>query len=93
MSLITKIKWMMFKATRKPLCREVEQLAYDYLDEKLDPKTEKAINTHLKACQNCQRFTESYRTVKEKTSPPLPPPLDSDFKEMLYQFLVKRKTK
>lgn len=91
MSLATKIKWMMIKLMRQPLCSEVEQFAYDFLDQKLDNKTEATVNKHLQACKNCCRFVASYRAVKEKASPPPPPPLDSDLKEMLYQFLIKQK--
>lgn len=80
----------MFKMLRRPLCQEVEKFTYDYLNEKLDPLTQKAVSLHLKSCNNCQNFVASYKKVKEEATLPSPPPLDSDLKEMMYQFLRKK---
>ncbi len=88
MSVKTKMMRAMFGLMGLPTCEEVEQFAYDFLEGVLDSKTARAVERHLKACKNCQRFIAAYRKTAAlgKTFPT--PSLDPEFKEKLAGFLI-----
>jgi len=90
MSVKHKTIRMMFTLMGLPTCEEVEQFAYDFLEGALDVKTTKAVQRHLQACKNCQRFIVAYRRTSAlgKTFPR--PSLDSEFKQNLFEFLTQR---
>ena len=90
MSVKHKMIRAMFGLMGLPTCEEVEQFAYDFLEGVLDSRTMKAVERHLKACKNCQRFITAYRKTAAlgKTFQRLS--LDPEFKENLFEFLVKK---
>ncbi len=69
---------------------EVEKFAYDFLDGALDPKTTRRVERHLKTCKNCQRFILSYKKTVELGQTAPQTPLPDEFKESIFQFLVKK---
>lgn len=79
----------MFVMMNLPTCEEVEQFAYDYLEGQLDPKTTRQVDRHLKACKNCLRFLDSYRKIRKAGLQAEAIPLDPEFKEKLFKFLLK----
>lgn len=87
MSVKTKMMRWMFKMMGMPTCEEVEHLAYDYLDNKLDVHTLKTLERHLIFCKNCHHFIDSYRKAKMAGSTMPTPPLDEEFKKHLADFL------
>lgn len=85
------IKWM-FRMMGLPTCEEVDQFAYDFLEGRLDPKTTRGVERHLKTCKNCQRFMVSYRKIRALGQSPLTITLDPEFKERVLEYLSKRRT-
>lgn len=83
------MKWM-FRMMRLPTCQEVEEFAYDFLDGKLHEKTIQAVENHLRFCRGCRRFIESYRRMKAAGSLRKAPSLDPEFKEKMFQFLIRK---
>lgn len=45
-------------------CEEVLSLLNDYLDNELDEKTNKIIETHLDNCENCRKEMEEIKALK-----------------------------
>lgn len=70
-----------------PTCEEVDRFAYDFLEERQDPKTRRQVEHHLKTCKNCQRFMASYRKTRSLGQSPLSIVLDPEFKEKMFEFL------
>jgi hypothetical protein len=71
-------------------CREVERFAYDFLEGNLDPKMNRQVERHLKTCKNCGKFIVSYRKTRELGRVSPRPSLDPEFKERIFEFLVKK---
>ena len=46
-------------------CPEVERFLYEYVECELDAKILIALDTHIIACPDCQKLTDSYREAKE----------------------------
>ena len=85
----TAMMKFMFRMMRLPTCEEVDRFAYDFLDGVLEPQVLKSIEKHLRFCKSCQKFISSYRLIAAKAKPVLPPPLDAEFKEKMFEFLRK----
>ncbi|MBI2067105.1 MAG: zf-HC2 domain-containing protein [Deltaproteobacteria bacterium] len=90
MSIKHKMIRAMFGLMGLPTCEEVEQFAYDFLEGSLDSSTMKAVERHLKACKNCQRFIAAYRKTAALVKTFQRPMLDPEFKEKLFEFLVQK---
>ncbi|MBI1909843.1 MAG: zf-HC2 domain-containing protein [Deltaproteobacteria bacterium] len=90
MSVKHKMIRAMFGLMGLPTCEEVEQFAYDFLEEALDSSTMKAVGRHLRACKNCQRFIAAYRKTAALGKMFEKPQLDPEFKESLFEFLVQK---
>jgi anti-sigma factor RsiW len=90
MSIKTKFIGAMFAMMHLPTCEEVEQFAYDFLEGTLDSPTLKAVERHLKACKNCQRFMKAYRKTAALGKTFAKPKLDPEFKQNLFEFLVQK---
>ncbi len=88
MSVKHKMIGMMFGLMGLPTCEGVEQFAYDFLEGALDFKMMKAVERHLKACKNCQRFIAAYRKTAALGKTFQKQTLDPEFKENLFEFLV-----
>ncbi len=80
---------LMFRMMGLPTCQEVEEFAYDFLDGKLDEKTLRAVEKHLRFCKSCRRFIESYRRMRAAGSLRKAPSLDPEFKEKMFQYLTR----
>ncbi|MBI4209030.1 MAG: zf-HC2 domain-containing protein [Deltaproteobacteria bacterium] len=91
MSVKHKMIRMMFGLMGLPTCEEVEQFAYDFLEGQLDPYTMKAVERHLKACKNCQRFITAYRKTAAFGKTFKKPSLDLEFKQRLFEFLIHQR--
>lgn len=91
MSLRTKLEKLLFRTLRMPTCEEVEGFSYDFLEGRLDSKTTRKVERHLKMCPHCIRFMEAYRKVRALGSKEEVPPLEAEFKEEIFRFLVKKR--
>ncbi|HKY61846.1 MAG TPA: zf-HC2 domain-containing protein [bacterium] len=89
MSIRSKISRFIDRSLGLPTCEEVEALAYDFLEGRLDPKIEKALLRHLKLCPPCVRFMEAYRKTRAAGPEASPPPLDPVFKDHLLELFKK----
>lgn len=90
MSVKRKMIRMMFGLMGLPTCEQVEQFVYDFLEGALDSKIMKAVERHLKACKNCQRFIAAYRKTAALGKTFAKPKLDPEFKENLFEFLTSK---
>lgn len=93
MSLRTKLEKALFRTLRMPTCEEVEGFSYDFLEGRLDPKITRQVERHLKICPHCIRFMEAYRKIRALGSKEEAPPLDREFKEEIFRFLMKSGTR
>lgn len=91
MSVKTLTMKLMFRMMRLPTCQEVEEFAYDFLDGKLEEKTLRAVEKHLRFCKSCRRFIESYRRIRAAGFLRKAPALDPEFKEKMFQFLAQKR--
>jgi len=73
-------------------CRDAVELLMDYLERKLPPADQAALDEHFRACPPCLDFLASYqetpRIVRECTSVPAVP---SEVKARLRRFLEQKK--
>jgi len=83
MSIKNKLEKVVFKLIGGGTCREFEGLAYDFLEGKLDPKTTRKIEKHMKLCPPCVEFMDSYRCTQEMGRRDEVPSLPIEFKEHL----------
>ncbi len=44
-------------------CKDLVEFLVDYLDGTLEPETARALEEHLKDCQNCQAFLNTYKAT------------------------------
>lgn len=86
MSFKHKLERIYFEWRGAVTCQEMENLAYDFLEGKLDERTTRAIEKHMKLCPPCISFIESYRRVKALGDHEPPPPLAPEFKTHLKKF-------
>jgi hypothetical protein len=85
------IHGVLLRLFRLLTCREVEQLSYDFLEDRLDPALSRRLRRHLAACPRCGRFMKSYQKVRE-LGPRMPrPALDPAFKGELLKFLLQER--
>lgn len=87
MSVKTAMMSFMFRMMGLPTCEEVDKFAYEFLDGTLEDHLLKSVERHLRFCKSCQKFIAAYRLVATKAKPANPPPLESEFKEKMYEFL------
>lgn len=85
--MIRLLKCWMMKLMGLPSCEDIEQFAYAYLEEQLEPEQRKKFEQHLRGCVNCNRFTQSYRQVAEPEKFLGKIPLDPDFERRIINFL------
>ncbi len=85
------MKFWMMKLMGMPSCEGIERFAYDYLEERLDSKLAKKFEGHLRGCDNCHRFVQTYREVTRPDRLLRKIPLDPDFERRIAQFLKKNK--
>ncbi len=90
MSIRTKISGSIDRLLGLPVCEEVEALAYDLLEGRLDPKVEKQVLRHLKLCPSCMRFMEAYRRTRQLGRAEPRPELHPAFKEHLLKLFKKQ---
>lgn len=82
--------WMM-KLMGLPSCQEIEQFAYAYLEQQLEPELEEKFERHLRGCGNCHRFINSYRQVANPEGLLKKIPLDPDFERRVIRFLKSQR--
>lgn len=89
MSIKSKLSRWIDRALRMPTCEEVEALAYDFLEQNLDAKTERRMLRHFRLCPPCMRFIEAYRRTRDAGRGLPAPKLDSAFQEHLMKLFQK----
>lgn len=52
-------------------CKMVTDIAELYYDNSLSPETKKAIRSHLRGCQNCQKYYHQYQAVRKQENKPV----------------------
>ena len=88
--MIRLLKCWMMKLLGLPTCEEIEQFAYAYLEEQLEPVQRRKFERHLRGCVNCDGFVQNYRQVSEPEILLREIPLDPDFERRIVGFLKKR---
>jgi anti-sigma factor RsiW len=78
------------KALTNKTCRQISDLVFDYLNEKLTPATKRDFAQHLRICPDCVSFLNTYKktvaATRSITANQLPPKV----RENILAFLRKR---
>jgi len=82
--------WMM-KIMGLPSCEELETFTQDYIANELEPSLKEKFDNHLLKCKNCANFIESYKKTTQLGKYFEPPPIDTEFKNMLKEYLQGKK--
>ncbi len=80
------IKWMGL-----PTCEEIEQFAYAYMEGGLAAEQKRKFEQHLKGCDNCYRFIQTYREVAQPERLLHKIPLDPSFERKVIEFLKENR--
>ena len=68
-------------------CKEIVDLAFDYLLRELDPKRSRRLEKHLERCPSCINFLRTYARVPALTRDILCSQMPDDLKSSLSEFL------
>ncbi len=84
------LRWMrcwMMRIMGMPTCEEITELAYGYLEGRLNSDLHDKFERHLQGCVDCERFVRSYKYVANPDRLARPIPLDPDFERRTVEFL------
>ncbi|HEU4343909.1 MAG TPA: anti-sigma factor [Candidatus Binatia bacterium] len=78
------------KAWTDKSCKEITELVYDYLNDKLSPAVKRDLKQHLRLCPDCISFLNTYKKTVAVTrsfnSEEIPPRV----RDNIWAFLRKR---
>jgi hypothetical protein len=78
------------KALTNKTCRQISDLVFDYLNEKLTPATKRDFEQHLSICPDCISFLNTYKKTVAVTSSVKVEQLPPKVRENILAFLRKR---
>jgi len=78
------------KALTNKTCRQISDLVFDYLDEKLTSATKLDFEEHLSVCPDCVSFLNTYKKTVTVTSSVKVKQLPPKVRENILAFLRKR---
>jgi putative zinc finger protein len=78
------------KALTNKTCRQISDLVFDYLNEKLRPATKRDFEQHLSICPDCLSFLNTYKKAVEVTGSVKVDQLPPKVRENILAFLRKR---
>lgn len=74
-------------------CREVAELANDYIDKQLPWHTTMAIGLHLSMCRHCSGFVNKLRLVVKLVKEQPDEPVSDSMAEEIVEHVVKKANK
>ena len=78
------------KALTNTTCRQLTDLVFDYLNEKLTPATKLDFEQHLSICPDCVSFLNTYKTTVAVTGSVKVEQLPPKVRDNILDFLRKR---
>ena len=78
------------KALTNKTCRQITDLVFDYLNEKLTPATKWDFEQHLSICPDCVSFLNTYKKTVAVTNSVTVEQLPPKVRENILVFLRKR---
>lgn len=78
------------QALTNKTCRQISDLVFDYLNEKLTPATKRDFEQHLRICPDCVSFLNTYKKTVAVTSSVKVEQLPPKVRENILAFLRKR---
>jgi anti-sigma factor RsiW len=68
-------------------CKEIVDLAFDYIQHELDPERTRRLDRHLERCPSCINFIRTYEYVPNLTRELLHREMPASLKESLREYL------
>jgi len=68
-------------------CKEIVDLAFDYLQRELDPEVSRRLDQHLERCPSCINFLRTYECVPSLTREMLSERMPDSLRRSLHDFL------
>ena len=78
------------KGLTNKTCRQISELVFDYLNEKLTPATKRDFEQHLSLCPDCVSFLKTYKKTVATTRSIKAERLPLMVRENILAFLRKR---
>ncbi len=78
------------KALTNKTCRQISELVFDYLNEKLTPATKLDFEQHLSICPDCVSFLNTYKTTVAVSGSVKVEQLPPKVRDNILDFLRKR---
>lgn len=78
------------KARTNKSCKEIAELVYDYLNDKLSPTVKRDFQQHLRLCPDCVSFLNTYKKTVAVTRSVEPEEIPPKVRDNILSFLRKR---
>lgn len=89
------VKHNIIGRARSPICREITDLIIDYVTGTLDPETTWEFGEHLRNCEDCVAFLNTYRKTVQVTQSlryeRIPPEMARRIRLFLQERMKKRR--
>lgn len=74
-------------------CKQIADLVFDYLNDKLRPNVKRDFQRHLRICPDCVHFLNTYKKTVSVTRTVRPEEIPAKVKNNILAFLRKRMRK
>ena len=74
-------------------CKQISDLVFDYLNDKLRPDVRREFQQHLRICPDCVHFLNTYKKTVSVTGTVRPEEIPAKVKDNILDFLRKRMRK
>ena len=71
-------------------CRQMTDLVFDYLNDKLSPSTKRDFQQHLRICPDCVNFLNTYKKTVSVTRSIRPEEIPPKVRNNILNFLRRR---
>jgi predicted anti-sigma-YlaC factor YlaD len=71
-------------------CKEAIDVLGDYLEESLTPELADELERHLRDCEPCRAYFNTYRKTRDLTGKAGRAPMPDEMKKRLHRFLLDR---
>jgi len=71
-------------------CKQITDLVFDYLNDNLRPNVKRDFQQHLRICQDCVNFLNTYKKTVSVTGTFRPEEIPARVKNNILDFLRKR---